>query len=408
MKTIKSLFPIFMLLIALFCNKMSIHAEKGADGYHHDIIRVTDTHFKGINTGCQDFDYQGNIVKYNLYIAANNGNNSATLFNFISGSSPRAGLVTTESQGRIKSVKLGCSNNESVAGNSCFYIYGKNTPYSSTADLSSDATKGELIGTVDKADKNSDFNVKSFSGDKQYKYIAICASKGLFLEYFDIAWEEESEVQPYTRSDIPAKSLGTICLPYAVKQDGINGVKLFEMDGKIITNGEVSRVVFKQVYEMQAGMPYFYYFPSEAPGTLVLTLTDEPVVSPGSYRGLHGTFVDLAFSDFEAARNGNAYVVNSSGQLQRASTSSGVKANRAYVIMDEVPAFADDASSGLRLEISAAGFSVLDGLTTIIALESTEETPGQSESYSLNGIRQNGAAGTKTILISNGRKLMVK
>lgn len=404
MKTIKSLFPIFMLLIALFCNKMSIHAEKGADGYHHDIIRVTDTHFKGINTGCQDFDYQGNIVKYNLYIAANNGNNSATLFNFISGSSPRAGLVTTESQGRIKSVKLGCSNNESVAGNSCFYIYGKNTPYSSTADLSSDATKGELIGTVDKADKNSDFNVKSFSGDKQYKYIAICASKGLFLEYFDIAWEEESEVQPYTRSDIPAKSLGTICLPYAVKKDGINGVKVFEMDHKITENNEVSRVVFKKVDEMEAGMPYFYYFPSENSGTLTLTLTDGPVDKPSNKNGLYGTFVDLPFTQLDSQKQESVYVVNSSGQLQRAATSSGVKANRAYVIMNEVSDYPSDTPSASRLEISADGFSILDDLTTIIDLETTNDEPVMSNSYNIFGTKLPKRVGTKTIIISNGRK----
>lgn len=404
MKTIKSLFPIFMLLIALFCNKMSIHAENGADGYYHDILRVSNSIFNNINASCKSYTYSGYLVQYSLYIAADDIQTKARYFNFISSQTPMTGLVTTESRGRIKSVKLGCSNNASTVGTSCFYIYGKNTSYSSTADLSSEALRGELIATIDKADMNSDFNVKTFSGDKQYKYIAICASTGLFLEYFDIAWEEDNDVESYTRPDIPAKSLGTICLPYAVKKDGINGVKVFEMDYKVTENNEVSRIVFKEVDEMVAGMPYFYYFLSENSGTLTLTLTDGRVTEPSHKNGLYGTFVDLPFTQLDSQKQESVYVVNSSGQLQRAAPSSGVKANRAYVIMNEVSDYPSDTSSRSRLEISADGFSLHDDLTTIIDLETTNDEPVMSNSYNIFGTILPKCVGTKTIIISNGRK----
>lgn len=404
MKTIRSLFPYLILLIAFLCNINIVHADKGADGYYHDLIKVSDPCFEGINASCNSYTYSGNLVRYHLYIAANDKYDNANYFNFISSQNPMTGLVTTESLGRIKSVELGCSNNQTLVDRYCFYIYGKNTPYNSTEDLSSEDLRGEMIAKIDKADSNNDFNIKTFSGDKQYKYIAICASTGLFLEYFDIAWEEDNNVESYTRPDIPAKSLGTICLPYAVKKDGINGVKVFEMDHKITENNEVSRVVFKKVDEMEAGMPYFYYFPSENSGTLTLTLTDGPVDKPSNKNGLYGTFVDLPFTQLDSQKQESVYVVNSSGQLQRAATSSGVKANRAYVIMNEVSDYPSDTPSASRLEISADGFSILDDLTTIIDLETTNYEPVMSNSYNIFGTKLPKRVGTKTIIISNGRK----
>lgn len=403
MKTIRSLFPYLILLIAFLCNLSPVHADKGTDGYYYD--RITTSCFKPIYSRYDIFNYQGQLVKYQFYIAANSENGTLFYFNNKQVTEP-VGLVTTSSNGRIKSVELGCSYDSSAnKGEKCFFIYGKNTPYDSTEDLSDVSTKGELIGTIDRSDNSNDFNIKTFTGNEQYKYIAICSTDApLYLEYFDIAWEEDNDVESYTRPDIPAKSLGTICLPYAVKKDGINGVKVFEMDHKITENNEVSRVVFTEVKEMKAGMPYFYYFPSENSGTLTLTLTDGRVTEPSHKNGLYGTFVDLPFTQLDSQKQESVYVVNSSGQLQRAAPSSGVKANRAYVIMNEVSDYPSDTSSRSRLEISADGFSLHDDLTTIIDLETTNDEPVMSNSYNIFGTILPKCVGTKTIIISNGRK----
>lgn len=406
MKTIRSLFPYLILLIAFLCNVNIVHADKGADGYYHDLIKVSDSYFKGINASCNSYTYYGNLVRYHLYIAADEIQYNANFFNFISPKTPMCGLVTTESQGRIKSVELGCSYDSSAKkGDKCFFIYGKNTPYVSTADLSDVSKRGELIGTIDRSDSSISFNIKYFTGDKQYKYIAICASTGLFLEYFDIAWEKDDDVKPYTRSDIPAKSLGTICLPYAVRQGGIDGIQVFELEGKVTEGGEVKEIVFSKVDEMEAGMPYFYYFPGYEAGSFTLSQSGDPVSKAKHKNGLYGTFSDFPFSSLQAASEGNVYVVNSSNELQRAGAESGVYANRAYVVMAEVNEIDKNSpSSNTRMVLSADGFTFTENLTTLASGECS--TLLEQPLYTISGRRVNSGQTGKDVVISKSKKFI--
>lgn len=394
---LRSLFRVLVCGVLLFCNHISIYADGvAADGYYHDIIKKAN--FSSLHANCMDLDYKGQLSNYHLYIGADDN----SLFNFLTNVDKKVGLITTASKGRIASVKLGCSYYGGGKGERCFYIYGKNTPYSSTNDLIDSEKQGELIATIDRADDTANFNVKTFTGEKQYKYIGICANTGLYLEYFDLAWEKDD----YNRPEVPAKSLGTICLPYAVKADGIQGVKVFEMAGKVTEGNVVDRVVFSEVQEMKAGMPYFYYFPSEENGTLTLTLSEGIVTEPQSRNGLHGTFVNLPFAELEAAQNGDVFVVNNVGALQRATTESGVLANRAYVVMSEVCDYNNSINSGARLVVSGDGFSIDDCMTSVDRVE--HSFVDTDVSYNLFGQKVQRPSAHQVILINNGRKSITK
>lgn len=393
---LRSLFRVLVCGVLLFCNHISISADGvAADGYYHDIIKKAN--FPSLHASCIDIDCSGQLANYHLYIGGAN-----ELLSFETHQAKLVGLITTASKGRIASVKLGCSYYGGMEGERCFYIYGKNTPYSSTNDLIDSKKQGELIATIDRADDTANFNVKTFTGEKQYKYIGICANTGLYLEYADIAWKKDD----YNRPEVPAQSLGTICLPYAVKADGICGVKVFELAGKVTEGDVVDRIVFSEVQEMEAGMPYFYYFPSEENGTLTLTLSEGIVDEPKSKNGLHGTFVDLPFTDLDAAKQGDAFIVNNIGALQRATTESGVRANRAYVVMSEVSEYSPLTFSGSRLIVSGDGFSIDDRLTSV---KVGELTPSNViEVYSIHGGKVQRPTAGQTILISNGRKFITR
>lgn len=400
MKSSRYLPTILILLIAFFCNAISLRAEEGNDGLYHDIINTSNAL---IIPSCKNYYFTGKISTYNLFISSSDYHSGS--FVFVSHQAHPCGLVTTSSNGRVKSVKLGCSYDKDLdPGVRCFYIYGKNTPYASTDDLADDATRGELIGTIDKSDSSPDFNIKSFSGNQQYKYIAISASAP-YLDYFDIAWEDSSDSEPYTRTNVPAKSLGTICLPYAVRQGGIDGILVFELEGKVTEGGEVKEIVFSEVDEMEAGMPYFYYFPGDEAGSFTLSQSGDPVLEAKHKNGLYGTFSDFPFSSLQAASEGNVYVVNSSNELQRAGAESGVYANRAYVVMAEVNEMDKNSpSSNTRMVLSADGFTFTENLTTLASGECS--TLLEQPLYTISGRRVNSGQTGKDVVISKSKKFI--
>lgn len=114
------------------------------------------------------------------------GNNSIQLR-----STNSSGIVSTTSGGTIKSVSI--SWNSGTANERELQIYGKNTAYSSSADLYDDNKKGTLIGTFIKKTNA----VTELSVDGSYQYIGIRSKSGaLYLDKVSIVW--------YVRGDATA------------------------------------------------------------------------------------------------------------------------------------------------------------------------------------------------------------
>lgn len=93
------------------------------------------------------------------------------------------GIVTTTSAGLVKSVTIAWNDN--TANGRTVQIYGKNTAYSSAADLYGD-NQGDLLGEI-----SIDENTLMVTVDGDYAYWGIRSKSGaLYLDAIDVVWEE--------------------------------------------------------------------------------------------------------------------------------------------------------------------------------------------------------------------------
>ena len=95
-----------------------------------------------------------------------------------------SGIVSTTSSGKIKSVTFTFNTNTDKYG---IQVYGKNTAYTSSSDLTDASTKGTLLGTT-----TSNSNVITVSGD--YEYIGIISNNTstnskIILDNIQFEWE---------------------------------------------------------------------------------------------------------------------------------------------------------------------------------------------------------------------------
>lgn len=93
-----------------------------------------------------------------------------------------AGIVTTTSGGRLKSVTI--TFNEATTDRG-IDIYGKNEPYAEGPDMYNDA-KGELIGTI-----YANGESKTITPETDYKYLGMVAHNGaIYIDKITVEWEE--------------------------------------------------------------------------------------------------------------------------------------------------------------------------------------------------------------------------
>ena len=98
-------------------------------------------------------------------------------------STNNSGIITTASGGYVRKVTVTWQSDTQTGRT--VNVYGKNTPYSSSADLSNANNKGTLLGTIVKGTSTE----LTVTGD--YQFIGLCsASNALYLEEIDIKWEE--------------------------------------------------------------------------------------------------------------------------------------------------------------------------------------------------------------------------
>ena len=127
-----------------------------------------------------------------------------------------------------------------------------------------------------------------------------------------------TEPETYTRTVTPGK-FGTLCLPFG---GTFEGAELFECVGQ-----ETGKVYIASVTTLEAGVPYIFL----ATGTELAVYSDgTTAATPGDHNGLHGTFTD----NTEVAI-GN-YILKDNALCQAEAT-CWVNANRAYLVMSEVP-----------------------------------------------------------------------
>lgn len=112
-------------------------------------------------------------------------NNNSGVYSIQLRATSPSGIVTTTSGGKVKSVTINFGSN--TTNDREVSVYGKNTAYSSGADLYNVNTRGEELGFVRKT--NSSLN-GTVTVDGDYEYIGIrSASNALYISSIEIVWE---------------------------------------------------------------------------------------------------------------------------------------------------------------------------------------------------------------------------
>lgn len=163
-----------MLVAVILCGAGSAWGETKTDILNRDLTGVGNTtqYSNWSNkTSVSTAVYAGNSAGGNesIQLRSNNSN---------------SGVVTTSTGGKVKSLSVTWGSN-TTSGRS-ISVYGKNTAYSSAADLYNSNTQGTLLGTIQySAGKPTSITV---NGD--YEYIGFRSYSGaLYLSEVRIEWE---------------------------------------------------------------------------------------------------------------------------------------------------------------------------------------------------------------------------
>lgn len=188
-------------------------------------------------------------------------------------------------------------------------------------------------------------------------------------------YKEISSTYTYTR-DITTTNIGTICLPYSFNVSGNTDAKFYEIEGCIKENEVIKELVLSQVNTLQAGYPYIFK-PEDGATSLTFTYTesDDPITTTSDNNGLYGTLEEI-----QGMSGAGVYLVKD-GEIRPCSGTFNLYANRAYIVMSEVPIYdtsKSHAKSILRIPID-------DSSTGIEEVVGSEAQP--TEYHSVNGTK---------------------
>lgn len=222
-------------------------------------------------------------------------------------------------------------------------------------------------------------------GEEEIIEIRIEASlNSLFCQSASITWNNGS----YTRGSLTAEKFGTICLD----KGGVvkSGGTLYE-----IAYRDDSGIYMDEVTRMEAGVPYIF----QATDTELVIAHDETTATePINRNGLYGTFTEISDVAAVSAEKTEYILVNN--EISECQSGCKVPANRAYLILDEIPIDEKPVQQGRR----RIGMSV-QGENQTTRLENTI-APAAEGVYDIMGrkIAEPTASG---FYIVNGKKVFV-
>lgn len=129
----------------------------------------------------------------------------------------------------------------------------------------------------------------------------------------------------YEREIANAANVGTICLPYAVAEGDYAGATFFEL-----VSYADNELVFQQVTELEAGMPYVFLPEAEA-ASITCYYSGEEALTAGNKNGLYGSYTREPIG----GDDDNYVIINN--QCRKVGANTYVGANRAYIKLSQVP-----------------------------------------------------------------------
>jgi len=267
--------------------------------------------------------------------------------------SDNSGIVTTTSGGYARKITVAWSgsNNGKVID-----IYGKNTTYSSAADLYDNSKKGTKIGSI-----SNPATELTITGD--YAYIGLRSNSGaLYLSEIDIDW---TVVVPDTYSDyctqvtpivsVSSSGFATYCCQYPLDLDALDS------NVRAYTVKEISgtTVLFKRITgTIASGVPFILYGTPNITCTLPLTTDSENHPEPNLLIGtLTPTFMsqqDKAYTYFAlSATYGDFRKLKAEGMT--------VPANKAILpVPNSLIADISEARMAIAFDDETTGISSMD------------------------------------------------
>lgn len=226
---------------------------------------------------------------------------------------------------------------------------------------------------------------------------------------YTITFGDELPSFEYTREGLTVGNFGTIVLNFT--PEATTGIgQLYSIAGKVSDEGgNPLYIVLQEETAIEAGVPYLFQadattITATAPGTAA-SVTEpknyEIVIGEYSYdyvflnNGLQGTFTATTAND-QTYNYGdvNVYFL-SGGQIVKAAAESTLDANRAFIVMENVPEVTGDVK-GLRIYLN----------DTTTGIQATKSADGKTVIFNLAGQRLQNAQ--KGINIVRGKKVLVK
>ncbi len=163
----------------------------------------------------------------------------------------------------------------------------------------------------------------------------------------------------YIRTGLTVGTLGTICLPSNVPAGHAFGATFYELVGK---EPQYGKIVFDEILsgELVAGKPYLFQAQSDV---LYCFYGTENVTTPDNSGAMKGTFEDITLTNLT-----NIYYFAQKALWSCVDlTSLSVPANRAYVQMDEMPAYTESnpAPGVRRITLGVNGQQVATGVDQV-------------------------------------------
>ena len=171
--------------------------------------------------------------------------------------------------------------------------------------------------------------IATIAGNYYYNnWLRYKSSEEIFSCYSYEAGKNLQDICIYRKKDIYTRSVtpgeyGTICLENNVTS--FSGATFYEVAGR-----EGNKVVFDEVTELKAGMPYIFIAEEE---TISLELGNETADTPKNHNSLQGTFTQIDPSDYNVLV-GNYMLVNKT--IKKCGANCGLHAKRAYFIAEDL------------------------------------------------------------------------
>ena len=152
-----------------------------------EVVDVLNRELTGIEKNAGYSTWTGKTATSSaVYAGMSAGNNDAIQ---LKSKDSTSGIVTTASGGKVKKIVVVWQS--STSDDRTLNVYGKNTAYSTAADLYSTSTQGTLLGTI-VCGTSTELVIE---GD--YEYIGVCSASGaMYLTSISITWDESAGVTP--------------------------------------------------------------------------------------------------------------------------------------------------------------------------------------------------------------------